>query len=201
MTLTLARVFSTGMLFVSQLLHTLLLYRVSDLEKYREASAEAIARSERLAASLEGSVAEAADVTSAVETLQKEEELVKLKEGMHDAMVRSVGEQCELAVAAAMTTFEETRLAPKLTGLTNDLRQSLAENAASVERTEESLREKILAVQSSGKETSVAIEAKVLEMATQIGSQVETAVKDQGVRTKYLFSPSPIFSHYGLLLV
>ena len=148
--------------------------RASDLDKYREVSAEAIARSERLAASLEGSVTEAADVTSAVETLQKEEELVKLKEGMHDAIVRSVGEQCELAVAAAMTTFEEARLAPKLTGLTNDLRQSLAENAAIVDRTAESLREKILAVQFSAKESSVAIEAKVLEM--------DSAAKEQGVR-------------------
>lgn len=152
------------------------MHRASDLDKYREASARAIAQSEKLAASLEGSVADAADVTSAVETLQKEEELVKLKEGMHDAMVRSVGEQCELAVAAAMTTFEEARLAPKLTGMTNDLRQSLAENAATVDRTAESLREKILAVQSSGKESSVAIEGKLLEM--------ESAAKEQGVRAR-----------------
>ena len=87
-------------------MHVLPLRRASDLERYRAVSAEAIERSERLATMLEGSVADAADVTSAVETLQKEEELVKLKEGMHDAMVCSVGEQCELAVASAMMTFE-----------------------------------------------------------------------------------------------
>jgi hypothetical protein len=33
---------------------------------------------------------------------------------MHEAMARSVSEQSQLAVAEAMSTFEETRLAPKL---------------------------------------------------------------------------------------
>ena len=35
-------------------------------------------------------------------------------ESMHEAMARSVSEQSQLAVAEAMSTFEETRLAPKL---------------------------------------------------------------------------------------
>ena len=79
--------------------------RAAAVEKYREASAEAIARSERLAASLEGSVAGAADANSVAVTLQKEEELVKLKEGMHDAMVRSVGEQSERGAHSSKLTL------------------------------------------------------------------------------------------------
>jgi hypothetical protein len=123
------------------------------------ASADAIAQSEQLCALLEDSVAGAADVASAVGDLQKQEELLKLKESLHDAMVRSVDEQCELAVASAMTTFEETRLAPKLTGLTKDLQQSLVESATALEQIEDSLRNEISDVQSLAQKSSVDIEA------------------------------------------
>lgn len=163
--------------------------RPTDLEKYRETSAEAIARSEKLAASLEGSVKEAVDVACATETLQKEEELVKLKEGMYNAMVSSVGKQSEVAVASAMTDFEETRLVPKLAtlsekfaGLSDDLRQSLGKSAAALEETEESLLKKISEVQTATRDTSEAIEAKlvavdksVAEMTTQLDSKVDKA--------------------------
>ena len=149
------------------------LFRSTELEKHREASAAAVARSEALAASLESSASEGADVNSAVDTLRKEEELVKLKEGMHDAMVRSVGEQCELAVSSAMTTFEETHLAPKLAGLTKDLRQSLSENAAAVGRTENLLQERILVVQASAKESLLTTEAKLTDMVNQLGTKGE----------------------------
>jgi hypothetical protein len=51
----------------------------TELEGQRDAAAAAVARSEQLAASLEGSAGAAGDMATARDTLQKEEELVKLK--------------------------------------------------------------------------------------------------------------------------